>query len=113
MADPLITIIQGKTGFTMPSGLHLFISLLFGLFGAPATFQRLMDKILQPHSVYVAYPETSMCCPEFAEGGWPQKCAIGRVEIRYLGFHLAHGQVRPQNDKTAVIAACPSPKTKK
>ncbi len=39
--------------------------------------------------------------------------AIGRVEVRYLGFHLGHGQVRPQIDKTAAVAACPSPKTKK
>ncbi len=31
----------------------------------------------------------------------------------YLGFHLGHGQVRPQIDKTAAIAACPRPKTKK
>ncbi len=43
----------------------------------------------------------------------PRKCAIGRVEVRYLGFHLGHGQVRPQIDKTAAVAACPSPKTKK
>ncbi len=42
-----------------------------------------------------------------------RKCAIGRVEVRYLGFHLGHGQVRPQIDKTAAVAACPSPKTKK
>ncbi len=38
----------------------------------------------------------------------PKKCAIGRVEVRYLGFHLGHGQVRPQIDKTAAIATCPS-----
>ncbi len=31
----------------------------------------------------------------------PKKCAIGRVEVRYLDFHLGHGQVRPQIDKTA------------
>ncbi len=43
----------------------------------------------------------------------PKKCAIGRVEVRYLGFHLGHGQVRPQIDKTAAIAACPRPNTKK
>ncbi len=30
-----------------------------------------------------------------------------------VGFHLGHGQVRPQIDKTAAIAACPRPKTKK
>ncbi len=30
-----------------------------------------------------------------------------------MGFHLGHGQVRPQIDKTAAIATCPCPKTKK
>ncbi len=43
----------------------------------------------------------------------PRKCAIGWVVVRYLGFHLGHGQVRPQIDKMAAVAACPSPKTKK
>ncbi len=43
----------------------------------------------------------------------PKKCAVGRVEVRYLGFHLGHGQVRPQINKTAAIATCPRPKTKK
>ncbi len=33
----------------------------------------------------------------------PRKCATGRVEVRYLGFHLGHGQVRPQIDKTAAV----------
>ena len=43
----------------------------------------------------------------------PRKCAVGRREVRYLGYHLGGGQVRPQVDKTAAIAACPRPKTKK
>ncbi|XP_067305995.1 uncharacterized protein [Pseudorasbora parva] len=42
-----------------------------------------------------------------------KKCAVVRVEVKYLGFHLGHGQVRPQISKTAAIATCPHPKTKK
>ncbi len=42
-----------------------------------------------------------------------KKCGIGRVEVRYLGFHLGHGQVHPQINKTAAIATCQKPKTKK
>ncbi len=106
--------------------------LPFGLFGAPATFQRLMDKVLQPHSAYAAAYLDDII---IHSNDWqrhmehlravlralrvagltanPRKCAIGRVEVRYLGFHLGHGQVRPQIDKTAAVAACPSPKTKK
>ena len=42
------------------------------------------------------------------------KEVCGRMgEIRYLGYHLGGGQVHPQVDKTAAIAAYPRPKTKK
>lgn len=37
----------------------------------------------------------------------------GQVEVRYLGFHLGHGQVSPQIDPMAVIVACMKHKTKK
>ncbi len=121
-----------KSAFTTPFGLHQFVTLPFGLFGAPATFQRLMDKILRPHTAYAAaylddiiiysqdwqrhmvhLREVLRALRGAGLTANPKKCAIGRVEVRYLGFHLGHGQVRPQIDKTAAIAACPRPKTKK
>ncbi len=121
-----------KSAFTTPFGLHQFVTLPFGLFGAPATFQRLMDKILRPHTAYAAaylddiiiysqdwqrhmvhLREVLRALRGAGLTANPKKCAIGRVEVRYLGFHLGHGQVRPQIDKTAAIAACPRPKTKR
>ncbi len=129
---PLSPLSKEKSAFTTPFGLHQFVTLPFGLFGAPATFQRLMDKILRPHTAYAAaylddiiiysqdwqrhmvhLREVLRALRGAGLTANPKKCAIGRVEVRYLGFHLGHGQVRPQIDKTAAIAACPRPKTKK
>ncbi len=128
---PLSPLSKEKSAFTTPFGLHQFVTLPFGLFGVPATFQRLMDKILRPHTAYAAaYLDDIIYSQDWQRHmvhlrevlralrgagltANPKKCAIGRVEVRYLGFHLGHGQVRPQIDKTAAIAACPRPKTKK
>ncbi len=91
-----------------------------------------MDKILRPHTAFAAayldeiiiysqdwqrhmvhLREVLRALRGAGLTANPNKCAIGRVEVRYLGFHLGHGQVHPQIDKTAAIAACPRPKTKK
>ncbi|XP_056598991.1 uncharacterized protein LOC130417451 [Triplophysa dalaica] len=129
---PLSPLSKEKTAFTTPFGLHQFVTLPFGLFGAPATFQRLMDRILRPHAAYAAaylddiiiysndwqrhMQHLRAVLSSLRRAGLtanPKKCAVGRVEVRYLGFHLGHGEVRPQIDKTAAIATAPRPKTKK
>ena len=45
---------KGKTAFSTPYGLYQFVTLPFGLFGAPATIQCLMDRMLHPHAAYAA-----------------------------------------------------------
>ncbi|XP_039538827.1 uncharacterized protein LOC120486752 [Pimephales promelas] len=80
-------------------------------FRAPATFQRLMDRILRPHAAYAkAYLDDIII--DSNDWQWhfqhlravlrtlrgagltanPKKCATGHEEVRYLGFHLGNGQ---------------------
>lgn len=40
--------------FSILYGLYQFVTLLFSLFGAPATFQCLMDRVLHLHTAYAA-----------------------------------------------------------
>ena len=129
---PLSPESKEKTAFSTPYGLYQFVTLPFGLFGAPATFQRLMDRVLRPHAAYAAaylddmiihsdswaehVRQVAAVLESLRQAGLtanPKKCAVGRREVQYLGYHLGGGQVRPQVDKTAAIAACPRPKTKK
>lgn len=51
---PLSPEAKEKTAFAMPMGLYQYRVLAFGLHGAPATFQRLMDLVLIPHHEYAA-----------------------------------------------------------
>nr|XP_043900491.1 uncharacterized mitochondrial protein AtMg00860-like [Solea senegalensis] len=86
-----------------------------------------MDWVLRPHSAYAAAiihsdtweqhkQQVGAVLESLKKAGLTanlRKCAVGRREVRYLGYHLGGGQVRPQIQKTAAVAACPIPKTKK
>lgn len=86
--------------FSTPYSLYQFVTLLFGLFGAPATFQRLMDRVLRPHAAYPAayLDDVTIYTDTWAEHVWwvvaileslrlaelttnLKKCAVGRREV--------------------------------
>ncbi|KAM9308293.1 uncharacterized protein PAF06_012480 [Gastrophryne carolinensis] len=51
---PLAEDSREKTAFATLQGLFQFTRMPFGLHNAPATFQRLIDTIIKPHSSYCA-----------------------------------------------------------
>lgn len=129
---PLEETSRPYTAFRTPAGLFQFTVMPFGLHGAPATFQRLMDKLLQGCDGYsAAYLDDVVIFSHTREEHMqhlsevlgrihkagltlnPSKCEWARQETRYLGYQVGRGEVRPQLDKVEAIQNCPRPRTKK
>ena len=127
---PLEEACRPYTAFQTPAGLFQFTVMPFGLHGAPATFQRLMDRVLQGCDYCSAaylddifsstweehVQHLSLVLGRIQKAGLslnPAKCEWAREETRYLGYQLGRGEVRPQVDKVEAIQNCPRPRTKK
>ncbi len=114
-----------KTAFTTSMGLFQFRVMPFGLSGAPATFQRMMDTLLQgTESFAAAYLDNLVIyssswkehCHHLREHGLtakPAKCQFGMHQCVYLGHVVGGGQVKPEVGKLTAVMAFPVPSTKK
>nr|XP_055032771.1 uncharacterized protein LOC129421341 [Misgurnus anguillicaudatus] len=129
---PLTEQAKPKTAFSTPNGGHWQYRVLpFGLHGAPATFQRLMDVLLRPHQLYAAayiddvviHSETwedhlerlRKVLLELRQAGLtanPRKCHLALAEAKYLGYQVGRGLIRPQEKKVAAILSAPQPASK-
>ncbi|KAL0185140.1 hypothetical protein M9458_020837, partial [Cirrhinus mrigala] len=128
---PLSEEAKPKTAFSTPSGHWQYRTLPFGLHGAPATFQRLMDIILRPHQTYAAaylddlvihseawedhLERLRRVLSELRRAGLtanPRKCHLALHEARYLGFTVGRGLIKPQENKVKAILEAPKPSTK-
>ncbi len=129
---PLTEDAKPKTAFSTPSGHWQNRVLPFGLPGAPATFQRLMDVLLRPHQAYAAaylddvivhsesweehLERLRRVLMELRRAGLtanPRKCHLALFEARYLGFQVGRGIVKPQEKKVTAILSVPRPSTKR
>ncbi|CAM5106316.1 unnamed protein product [Natator depressus] len=129
---PLDPRFKEKTAFATPSGLYHFTRMPFSLHGAPATFQCLMDRVLQPHTKYAAtylddvviygnnweehLNQVAAALRDLRTAGLtanPKKCRIGQEETTYLGYTLSWGQVRPLIGKVQALQECPVLTTKR
>ena len=129
---PLTDRARPKTAFSTPDGLFQYKVLPFGVHGAPATFQRLMDKILRPHQDYAgAYIDDVIIYSR----SWQEhlrhleavldelrsanltvnakKCRVGMTETDFLGFTVGRGCIKPQERKVQRIKEWPRPITKR
>ena len=129
---PLTQRAREKTAFATPDGLYQYTVLPFGVHGAPATFQRMMDRVLRAHRQYAAAYIDDIV---IHSSTWalhlhhlravlgalrtagltanPKKCHLGLEEASYLGYRVGRGNVKPQEEKVQTIRTWPRPQTKK
>ena len=121
-----------KTAFTTPYGLFQFCVMPFGLCGAPATFQRMMDKLIADAKDYsgtyiddmVIFSKTweehiqhlrhvLLCLRNHNLTAKLKKCQFCMEECTYLGHTVGNGQVKPDPTKLQAVRKMPRPLTKK
>ena len=128
---PLAEGAKDKTAFTTPFGLFEFTVMPFGLHNAPATFQRLMNRVLQRCQKFAqAYIDDVVVFSKTWEEHLEHlravltalqqagltlklpKCQFGLKEVKHLGHIIGGGQLRPDPEKLDAIQSYPRPVTK-
>ena len=120
-----------KTAFLTHRGLYVYNVMPFGLCNAPATFQRLMEKVLGPlinHGVLVYLDDVLLYAEDANElidllrkvlkllnaAGLKckaSKCSLFAETIQYLGHVVSSQGIRPETVKLDKILQWPRPET--
>lgn len=118
-----------KTAFICEFGHFEFVRMPFGLCNAPASFQKLMDKVLAPYLrkfVLVYLDDIVIFSKTFQEhlehiqsifeilrkSGLKiktKKCEFAKKELVYLGHIISINGIRPNPKKTECVANFPTP----
>ncbi|CAH8585581.1 unnamed protein product, partial [Dicrocoelium dendriticum] len=120
---------RAKTAFVVPSGFYEFQTMPFGLSNAPATFQRLMQKVLHelmPHKCLVYLDDVIVhgktkdehlnnlaeVLTRLVNVGLklqPTKCHLLQTEVTYLGHVISGMGIRTDPRKTEQVRLWPTP----
>nr|XP_034320976.1 uncharacterized protein LOC117687844 [Crassostrea gigas] len=128
---PMADESKSLTAFSTPSGLYQFRTMPFGLVNAPATFSRMMRKLLQGmNGVENFIDDVIVFTDTFEEhlhilktvferlrdaglAARPTKCFIGFDKIDCLGHMVGNKCLEPEQDKIDAVRNAPIPQTKK
>eukprot|EP00731_Ephydatia_muelleri_P021521 Em0014g112a len=120
---------QPKTAFTTPEGLYQFKVMPFGLCNAPATFQRLMDRVLgglKWSSCLVYFDDIIVVGRTFKDhlhhlskvlaqlrgAGLklkPTKCSLCQQRVAFLGHIVSAEGIATDPSKTDAVSKWPTP----
>ena len=128
---PLSDDTKEKSAFVTPFGLYEFNVMPFGMKTSPATFIRLMDKVIDGYQNAVAYFDDIIIYSSTFEEHLehirvileklkaanltvrPSKCQLGAREIVCLGHVIGSGKIQADPTKISAMRDFPLPITKK
>ena len=127
---PLSPRAQELSAFITPSGLYSYTRMSFGLRNAPATFQRLMNRVVMGLQGCAVYLDDVVVVSDDWEEHLARiralftrlvearltvnlgKCELAQATVVYLGKVVGQGQVKPIQAKVVAIDNFPAPTTK-
>ena len=128
---PLALESRKYTAFPTNLGLMQYTRMPFGLASAPATYIRLMRKVLKDVDNVVCYFDNIFvisqdweshlqhlrnvmtCLREHGLVAKPSKCFLGFQEITYLGYKVGHNTITPLGDRISALLQLNLPRSKK
>lgn len=128
---PLTARASEISAFVTPDNFLQYSVMAFGMRNAPATFQRLMQRVLSSVKNCEAYLDDVVVYSSSWESHLRSlrevflrlsnasltinlaKCEFGKATVTYLGKQVGQGHVRPIDAKVTAILEFPVPKTKR
>ena len=128
---PLTQRAREISAFVTPSGLYQYKVMPFGMKNAPATFQRMVNKLVRDIDGCEGYiDDVVIFSDNWSDHIRQIKCffqimreakltinlmksEFGKATVKYLGHIVGQGQVRPLDAKIQTIAKFPIPTSRK